>query len=269
MNTAMWALRMHMAWICDCVRCIMEVLLRASQRWPDPPPHEPYNTCIWSLGIDFPLVKFYLHLPRVFTGMNVKVARKGDAALGIAAGADSFSPPLSHLSPLPLSLSLFLPFLMFLLIPSFSPPSLLVKGKRWHLGCCLASTVSSFLFFMGGLVERARETEREWEKQRNYSVLTPPCLFSLISTSCPLLSHRADLHSSPFFPFNSPLLLPLFSSYLCLSFLVDNADMHPCTHAGARTRKDGITGSSRWKDYLLNQQETVSNSESIVTALSI
>lgn len=163
-------------------------------------------------------------------------------------------------------------FLMFLLIPLFLPS--LAPGQRKALTPRLLPGLHCQLFFIfhgGGRasVESKRDREREGEKQRNYSVLPPPVSFSLISTSCPLLSHRADLHSSPSFPFNSPLLLPPFSSYLCLSFLVDNADMHPCTHAGARTRKDGITGSSRWKDYLLNQQETVSNSESIVTVLSI
>lgn len=143
--------------------------------------------------------------------MSVKVARKGDAALGNAAGADSFSPPLSHLSHPPLYL--FLCFCLFN-VSSHSPLSPL--SRSWSKESADTSAAARpplsalFYFSWGGRasVESKRDREREGEKQRNYSVLPPPVSFSLISTSCPLLSHRADLHSSPSFPFNSPLLLP-------------------------------------------------------------
>lgn len=175
------------------------------------PTMRAYNTCIWSLGINFPLVKFYLHLPRFCTHRDEsKSCRKRRCSFRICCRGRLIL--TLDVPSLPLCVSLFLPFYTCSLFfsPLFFPPSLPVKGKRWHLGYCSASTVSSFLFFIegGGVCreqERQRETKRSW-------VSSPPSLrlFSLISTSCPLLSHRTDLHSSPSFPVNSPFFLPSF-----------------------------------------------------------
>lgn len=237
------------------------------------PPQKPRNTWIWSLGINFLLVKFYLYLPKGLhtQGLSVKVAEEGDAALRFAAGAHSFSPLMSHRSASLTLLLCFLPFFMLFLFPSFFPPLLPVKRKRWHLGCSAASTVSSFFYFSCVRGGWYRKQETEWEKQKSappsvsYPCYPPLALSTFIGlTFIPLLLFLLI-----------PLFSSLFSSYLCLSLLVDNADMPPrtlaCTHTHTHTgaRKDGIRGSSRLKACLLNHLETVSNCESIVTALSI
>lgn len=141
-----------------------------------------YNTCIWSPGINFLLVKFYLHLPRVCTHRDEckSCRRRGDTALGFAAGADSFSP----ISPPPPSLCFFVSSFLCFFSTSLSLP---VKGKRWHLGCCPASTVSSFFYFSrgGGI-----ENKRDRAKRKAKSVLPPSSLFSYIDLlPSPLSSH--------------------------------------------------------------------------------
>ncbi len=148
------------------------------------------------------------------------------------------SHPRCPISPPP-HLYLFLCFCLFnvsshsLLLPSRAP------GQRKALTPRLLPGLHCQLFFIfhgGAGIESKRDRARGGGEAEKLQCPPSPCLFSRISTSCPLLSHHADLHSSPSFPFNSPLLLPLLSSYLCLSFLADKADMRRCTHAGHTQR---------------------------------
>ena len=206
---------------------------------------------------------------------------KGDAALGSAAGADSFSPHADCPSALCFFVSSFLCFFSIPLSPlprSWSkesadtsaaarpPLSALFYFSCERVGCgCLGG---------GAGIENKRDGARGSECGENHSVL-PPHLVSFLLHPPLALSSLITLTFIPLPLF--PLILPLFFLLFCLisacPFLVDNADTHPRTHCG-RThaqrwypRERG--GSSRWKDYLLNQRETVSKSESIVTVRSI
>lgn len=108
--------------------------------------------------------------------MSVKVARKSDAALGTAAGENSFSPPTSYLPPL-LSVSLFIPSyvpsLSFFLLLSFA------LGQRKALTPRLLPGLHCQLFFIfhgegvggggwgwGGVGCWYREQESQSEKER-------------------------------------------------------------------------------------------------------
>lgn len=169
-------------------------------------------------------------------------------------------------------MSYLLPLLcLFPLFSSFfSAPLLLVKGKRWHLDCCPASIVSSFLFFMvrGGWYKK-----RESEKERTSKKLLCPsflCSFRLCSLTSTLLPFPLSSCWPSFlfllFSFHSPCSLLHF--VLSLSALPCRECKHSFIHADRHTQRWYQRGS-RWKDYLLNQQETVSNSGSIVMVLSI
>lgn len=109
----------------------------------------------------------------------------------------------------PFCLFLCLSLLIFLLFPSFfSAPFLLVKGKRWHLGCCSASIVSSFLFFM---VRRGVGIKNKGARVKERRRVAPTVSFFHLSLFSyihllPFPSHHADPH----FPFNSPLFFLLF-----------------------------------------------------------
>lgn len=151
---------------------------------------------------------------------------KGDAALGSAAGADSFSPHADCPSALCFFVSSFLCFFSIPLSPlprSWSkesadtsaaarpPLSALFYFSCERVGCgCLGGA--------GWNREQERRSERERMRRKPQCPSPPSRLLSLTSTSCPLLSHHADLHPSPSFPSNSPSFLPSFLSYLCLSF---------------------------------------------------
>lgn len=207
------------------------MLQHASQRWPHP--HHmslitPASEAWESISL---LSNSFSARPRfACAGMSVKVARGGDVALGIAARADLFSPPTSHPSP-PLCVSLFLPFYVSPLSLFF--PSL-TSGQRKALTPRLLPGLHCQLFFIfhgeaGGLVQRTRKGEGENAEK----LLCPSslCLLSLTSTSCPLASHRADLHASPSIPFNSPFfLLSFLLIFACPSLQI----MHTCV--GAHTQ---------------------------------
>ena len=114
----------------DAHGCVMVYDALCTCYWPHPHRMSPYNTCTWSRGINFPLVKIPAPLARGFRthpGRSVKVAGEG------GCGSRKCCRGRLILTPRRLSQrSLFLCFFlfMFLLYPSFSPPSLLVKGKR-------------------------------------------------------------------------------------------------------------------------------------------
>lgn len=193
-----------------------------------------------------PLVKFYVHLPKVCTHRDeCKSCRKSDAALGTAAGENLFSPPMSYFPPL-LSVSLFIPSyvpsLSLFLLRSFA------LGQRKALTPRLLPSLHCQLFFYfswwgcgggGGGWYREQESQSEKERmRRNYSVLPPSVSFLLHPPLAPSTLITLTFVFLSILPFSS-----CFSSYLRLSFLVDNADVRSCTHAGARTREDGITGA--------------------------
>lgn len=199
------------------------------------PPHEPYNTCVWNLGINFPFVKFYLHLPKVFTHVSVKVARKLGAALETVAGENLFSPLVSYLLPL---------LCLFPLFSSlFSAPLLLVKGKRWHLDCCPASIVSSFLFFMvrgGWYKKRKSEKERTSQKLLCPSFLCSFHLCSLTSTLLPFPLSSCWPSLLFLFFFSFPLFLPAFLLILvCHSLQRMKAFIYPLRQAHAKMVSHG------------------------------
>lgn len=110
--------------------------------------HPPPNTCVWRLGINFS--SLHLVLPWVCTHREAYKSCK-NAALGFAAGARLIHTPLRC----PISRALFL---CFFHLPLHLPPSLLVKGKRWHLSCCQACTVMGRGVWGVWDTERARQT---------------------------------------------------------------------------------------------------------------
>lgn len=163
------------------------------------------------------------------TGMSVKVSGGLNADSGFATGKNSFC-----LSPV----FLFPPFFMshhplhFSLLPCFP-----VKGKRWHLGCFPAYTVSSFFIFFYRVLGDWREAWIENTEQREKAECYPR-LFSLISNLCPLFFKRTKLPSFPSFALNSLLF---FLSLPCPSLQITHT--RPPPHTRAYT--DGITQSRR------------------------
>lgn len=157
------------AWLCTMHYVGLSACLSALA---SSPPHGPYNTCIWSLGINFPLVKFHLHLPKVCTHVSVKVAGKLGAALDTAA-SENFSPSVSYLPPLlPVSLFIpsYVPSLFLFLLYSFA------LSQRKALTPRLLPSLHCQLFFYFSWwweagIERGRVKKREWV--RSYSVLPP------------------------------------------------------------------------------------------------
>ncbi len=122
-----------------------DVLVYASQCWPQPhrmslttPALEAWESSTF-LSNSIPTCSSFAH-----TGMSVKVAKEGDAALRTAAGADSFSPQMSHLSP-PLSVSLFLPFYVSSPSPFLAS---LAPGQRKALTPRLQPGLHCQLFFI-------------------------------------------------------------------------------------------------------------------------
>lgn len=174
-----------------------------------PPPHEPYNTCVSSLGINFPLVKFYLYLPKVCTHRDeCKSCKKR------GCGFTKCCRGRLILSPTPVSL--FLPFYISSLSLLSPLPRSWSKESADTSAAARPPLSALFYFSWGGLVQRTRETEREGVNAEKLQCPSSPRLFSLTSTSCPFLSHPSDLHSSPSFPFNSSF----FSLLLFLSLPV-------------------------------------------------
>lgn len=175
------------------------------------------------------------------TGMSVEVAEKGGCSFRICCqGRLIFTPDVPSLPFLCFFVSSFLCFLSLFFTPPSAPYSHSRSKESADTSATEQAPVSAFLFFIWGCVgwgPRQRytsETGKKGERQRDSSVLPSPVSFflSIHLLPSPLSSHW-------------PSFLSLFSFYLCLSFLVDNADMHSRTHASAHTHQDGIAGRSR------------------------
>lgn len=178
--------------------------------------------------------------------------KKGDTALGIAAGANSFSHPTSMSHPSPPSICFFVSsFLCFFSFPPSPLPRSWSKESADTSAAARPPLSALFYFSWGGVggvgmrpgMENKRDRGRDREcRETTLSFLPPFCLSSLTSTPCPLLSHRADLHPSPSFPFNSPFFRP---SYLRLPFALEITHAHALaqrTHAQRWYRRRAVDG---------------------------
>lgn len=139
-----------------------------------PPPHEPYNTCVSSLGINFPLVKFYLYLPKVCTHRDeCKSCKKR------GCGFTKCCRGRLILSPTPVSL--FLPFYISSLSLLSPLPRSWSKESADTSAAARPPLSALFYFSWGGAgIENKRDRARGSECRETTVSFLPPSLFSYI-----------------------------------------------------------------------------------------
>lgn len=152
------------------------------------------NTCMWNLGINFPLVKFYFHSSRVFTlRTECEGCRKKE---GMWLQYLSWGRLI--LTPIFPSL-LFLFFVLILPLSSIPPPPPHSRSKeRADTSATARPPLSALFYFPWGRWSREqRHREEGRDAERPVSLLPSLCL---LHPPLALSSHRIDLHSSPPFP---------------------------------------------------------------------
>lgn len=193
-----------------------------------------------------PLVKFYLHLPKVCTHRDeCKSCKKIGCSFRNCCWWKLILAP-DVLSPTPSICFFVYSFLCSFSFPLSSPLLCSWSKESADTSAAAQPPLSALFYFSwwgcgvgGGGWYREQESQSEKERtRRNYSVLPPSVSFLLHPPLAPSTLITLTFVFLSILPFSS-----CFSSYLRLSFLVDNADVRSCTHAGARTREDGITGA--------------------------